>query len=88
MLMAAATHYGLKGEWRMRKAWAAERRQLFRQIAANPLDQLDHWKHAADPWQFLQVVKGIADHLEDDRRLAVSRSVTTRRVRGSGISVR
>ena len=68
MLMAAATHYGLKGEWRMRKAWAAERRQLFRQIAANPLDQLDHWKHAADPWQFLQVVKGIADHLEDDRR--------------------
>ena len=57
MLMAAATHYGLKGEWRMRKAWAAERRQLFRQIAANPLDQLDHWKHAADPWQFLQVVK-------------------------------
>ncbi|BAQ94429.1 DNA-directed RNA polymerase [uncultured phage_MedDCM-OCT-S38-C3] len=67
MLEAAGTHYGLKTDWNSRRAWAANRRDLFRRIAANPLDQIDHWKHAADPWQFLQIVKAIADHLEDDR---------------------
>ena len=37
-------------------------------VAQNPLDRLDLWKDASDPWQFVQAAKAIRDWLVDPSR--------------------
>jgi DNA-directed RNA polymerase len=65
MLMAAAGHYGLsRASWEEREAWGRDNLQLIQAVAAAPLDQLDLWKSAKDPWQFLQLARAIALYLE------------------------
>lgn len=69
MLIAAATHYGINGSWRMRERWAQEHLRMMQAVAANPLDRLDDWKAAKEPWQFLQLADAIASHCADPRSL-------------------
>ena len=66
MLKAAAGHYGLgKKTWKERLDWGKQNLHLLSAVAQHPLDRLDLWKDAADPWQFLQAAKAISDWLVD-----------------------
>lgn len=69
MLIAAAAHYGINGSWRLRERWGQEHLRMMQAIAANPLDRLDDWKAAKEPWQFLQLANAIAAHCADPRGL-------------------
>jgi DNA-directed RNA polymerase len=40
-------------------------------VGEAPLDQLDLWREASDPWQFVQLAKAIADCMEGDRESGV-----------------
>lgn len=67
MLMAAAGHYGLsRSSWEDRLAWGQQHLQMLQAIAQNPLDLIDLWRGASDPWQFVQLAKAIGDHLEGE----------------------
>ena len=71
-LMAAAGHYGLgKNTWEERLSWGRDNLRLMAAIAEEPLDRLDLWSDAADPWQFLQVAKAIADWMNGDKEMHV-----------------
>ena len=64
MLMAAAGHYGLsKKTWKERLDWGKQNLHVINAAAQAPLDRMDLWKQADDPWQFLQVAKAIHDWL-------------------------
>ena len=68
MLMAAAGHYGLgKSSWQDRLAWGKANLNLISAVAKDPLDRMDLWKDASDPWQFLQVAKAVSDWQIDPR---------------------
>ena len=61
MLRAAAGHYGLgHATWAEREDWGRQNLQLLQAVAENPLDQLDLWKSAKEPWQFLQLARAIS----------------------------
>jgi len=67
MLQAAAGHYGLgHSSWAERAAWGRENLPLITSVAESPLDQLDLWKGAKEPWQFLQLAKAIHQVLQGD----------------------
>lgn len=67
MLQAAAGHYGLgHSSWAERAAWGRENLSLITAVAESPLDQLDLWKGAKEPWQFLQLAKAIYQVLQGD----------------------
>ena len=69
MLMAAAGHYGLgKKSWEERLAWAKQNLHLLSAVAQHPLDRLDLWKEASDPWQFVQAARAIHNWLLDPRK--------------------
>lgn len=69
MLMAAAGHYGLgKSTWSDRLAWGKANLHLMSAVAQHPLDRMDLWKDASDPWQFLQISKAVNDWLLDPRK--------------------
>jgi len=70
MLIAAATHYGINSSWRMRERWGQEHLLMMQAIAKDPLDRLDEWKSAKEPWQFLQLANAIAAHCADPRGLS------------------
>ena len=60
MLMAAAGHFGLgKSLWSERLAWGKQNLELLRAVGQQPLDRIDLWKGADDPWQFVQLAKAI-----------------------------
>ncbi|MCP4453139.1 MAG: hypothetical protein GY809_16890, partial [Planctomycetes bacterium] len=68
MLMAAAGHYGLgKSAWSDRLEWGKANLHLMSAVAQHPLDRMDLWKDASDPWQFLQISKAVNDWLLDPR---------------------
>ena len=68
MLMAAAGHYGLgKSSWSDRLAWGKANLDLISAVAEQPLDRMDLWKGASDPWQFLQVAKAVSKWQADPR---------------------
>ena len=50
---AAAAHFGIKGTWKERSAWAANERELIRAVAADPIGTFDHWRKASDPFSFI-----------------------------------
>ena len=67
LLAAAAGHYGLgHSSWGERVQWGRAHLDQMAVIAKHPLDRVDLWKAADDPWQFLQAAKAIADFLEDE----------------------
>ena len=56
LLIAAANHHGCgRINWGARASYGAGLIEQLRAIADDPLDRLDLWRGAADPWQFLQV---------------------------------
>ena len=67
LLMAAAGHYGLGHvSWEERLQWGRAHLDQMDATAKNPLDRLDLWKGASDPWQYMQACKAISDFLADE----------------------
>jgi DNA-directed RNA polymerase len=67
MLMAAAGHHSLsRSSWEDRLAWGKDHLRMLQAIAHNPLDLIDLWRDASDPWQFVQLAKAIGDHLDGE----------------------
>jgi DNA-directed RNA polymerase len=72
MLKAAAGHYGQgAASWAEREAWGQDNLPLITAVAENPLDQLDLWKGAKEPWQFLQLARAIHQVLQGDNKSGV-----------------
>ena len=71
LLMGAAGHYGLgHASWDERLQWGRAHLDQMDATAKNPLDRLDLWKSASDPWQFMQACKAISDYLADETVLS------------------
>ena len=65
LLKAAAGHYGLsKKTWEERLLWGNRNIEKIKATAADPLKNLDLWRDADDPWQFLQLCRGVADAIK------------------------
>jgi DNA-directed RNA polymerase len=67
LLKAAAGHWGERGTWAERLAWGKENLDLLIAAAEHPLDRVDLWRDAKDPWQFLQVCRAVRQWLVDPR---------------------
>jgi len=68
ILKAAAGHYGLgHSSWDERLRWGQENREQMLAAASNPLDRLELWRSAKEPWQYLQLCKGLKEALETGR---------------------
>ena len=67
MLKAAAGHWGERGTWADRLAWGKQNLDLLTAAAENPLDRVDLWRDAKDPWQFLQLCRAVRQWLVDPR---------------------
>lgn len=65
LLKAAAGHWGLRSNWADRLAWGREHMQQMVAAAEAPLDRLELWRDAKDPWQFLQLCRAIAQQVAD-----------------------
>lgn len=65
MLKAAAGHWGLRGSWEARLLWGRQHMIEMCAAAEAPLDRLELWRDAKDPWQFLQLCRAIAQHVAD-----------------------
>ncbi len=65
LLKAAATHYGISRTWQERLRWGQEHLQQMCAVAEAPLDRLELWRDAKDPWQFLQLCRAIAQQVAD-----------------------
>ena len=63
MLRAAAGHWGIRGTWGERLQWAKDNLDLLTGAAEAPLERLELWRDAKDPWQFLQQCRGIRSWL-------------------------
>jgi DNA-directed RNA polymerase len=65
LLKGAASHWGIRGNWANRLEWG--RQHLIEMCAAAeaPLDRLDLWRDAKDPWQYLQLCRAIAQQVAD-----------------------
>lgn len=65
ILKAAAGHYGLsRNRWDERLQWGRRNREQMLAAAADPLGRLELWRSAKDPWQYLQLCKGLKEALE------------------------
>lgn len=66
ILKAAAGHYGLgRVTWEERLSWGRSNIERMLAAAENPLDQLDLWAGAKEPWQFLQMARAFRGWLAD-----------------------
>jgi DNA-directed RNA polymerase len=66
LLMAAAGHYGLgKAKWADRLDWGKQNLERLTAIAEEPLERLELWRGADDPWQLLQVARAVRQWLAD-----------------------
>jgi len=66
LLMAAAGHYGLgKAKWAERLDWGKQNLELLTAIADDPLERLELWRGADDPWQLLQLARAVRQWLAD-----------------------
>lgn len=61
LLKAAAGHYGVRGSWQARLEWGQQHLAQMGAVAEAPLDRLELWRDAKDPWQYLQLCKAIAE---------------------------
>ena len=68
ILKAAAGHYGLgRKSWEERLSWGWNNRDLMLSVAADPLERMELWRSASDPWQFLQLCRGYKEAVETGR---------------------
>ena len=68
LLMAAAGHYGLsRSKWSERLQWAEDRLYQLMAAADDPLNRLELWRDAKQPWQFLQTCIGIREAVRDNK---------------------
>jgi DNA-directed RNA polymerase len=66
LLMGAAGHWGLgKAKWDERLAWGKDNLDRLTAIAEDPLERLELWRGADDPWQLLQAARAVRQWLED-----------------------
>jgi DNA-directed RNA polymerase len=65
LLKAAAGHWGERGTWSERLAWGRANLELLTAAAEQPLDRVDLWRDAKDPWQFLQLCRAVRQWLAD-----------------------
>ena len=65
LLRSAANHWGERGSWDERLQWGRSNLELMREVAWSPLELAHIWRHAKDPWQFLQAARAIDSWLED-----------------------
>lgn len=66
LLKAAAGHFGLgRQSWQERLQWGEEQLQRHLAVADAPLDRLELWRDASDPWQYLQLARAIRSWCED-----------------------
>jgi DNA-directed RNA polymerase len=65
LLRSAATHWGLRSTWGDRLRWGLENKQRMLAVAEDPLNRVELWRSAKDPWQFLQLAKAVAAYCED-----------------------
>ncbi|MFZ9559186.1 MAG: DNA-directed RNA polymerase [Vulcanococcus sp.] len=65
ILKAAAGHYGLsRDHWHERLRWGEKAKDAMLAAAEDPLGRLELWRGAKDPWQFLQLCRGLKQALE------------------------
>lgn len=65
LLIGAAGHFGLGREpFNERLKWGKENINLMRSVAKDPLEKLELWRNANDPWQFLQACKGVVEAID------------------------
>ena len=61
LLAAAAGHYGLgRSSWEERRQWGRDHLPQIQRLVESPLDRLELWRDAKDPWQFLQTAKALS----------------------------
>lgn len=66
MLRACAGHWGLsRASWDERLRWGRDNIDRLVAVADAPLDQVELWRDAADPWQFLQMARAFRLWLGD-----------------------
>jgi len=65
MLKAAAGHWGIRGSWKERLRWGRDNLPLLTGAAEAPLQRMELWRDAKDPWQFLQLCRGVLSWLQD-----------------------
>jgi len=65
LLKAAAGHWGVRSSWADRLRWGQEHLPELVAAAEAPLDRLDLWRGAKDPWQYLQACRAIAQQIEN-----------------------
>jgi hypothetical protein len=58
--VAVTNHFGKKGTWGDRLAWAAKERELIRSVAADPIGTFDRWRKADDPFSFVAACMELA----------------------------
>lgn len=65
ILKAAAGHYGLsRNTWQERLQWGEKNVERMLSAASDPLSKLELWRSAKDPWQFLQLCRGLKEAME------------------------
>ena len=65
ILKAAAGHWGERGSWAERLAWGEDNARRMVAAAEEPLDRLELWRDAKDPWQFLACCRALQQWLAD-----------------------
>lgn len=66
ILKAAAGHWGLsRASWQERLQWGRDNTDRLVAIAEAPLDRVELWRDAKDPWQLLQMARAWAQWLAD-----------------------
>lgn len=71
MLKAAAGHYGIRGTWEEREKWGVVHIPEMCSLVDSPLDRLELWRGAKDPWQYLQLAKAISDYMGGELKTGV-----------------
>lgn len=65
LLRAAAGHWGETSSWDDRLRWGQGHLPELVAAAEAPLDRLELWRDAKDPWQFLQLCRAIAQQVAE-----------------------
>ena len=61
-------HYGMsRKSWSERLTWAENHLYQMMAAARGPLNRLELWRDASDPWQFLQCCIGLRDTVREQR---------------------
>ena len=65
LLRSAAGHNGLnRTTWEKRLRWGEKHIEEIKAVGSDPLGNLQLWRNAKDPWQYLQTCKGVKEVLD------------------------